>query len=551
MVGHYPPKTEFLADYAEYCRRLAAKTKGWYTPEFEIWNEPNNEPYGSFKGTFEEFVAINRTAADAIHAVNPEARMILGTTGDADCGYIARLLKAGLADKFQIVDIHPYRHTSQGPEDGLDVDIRRPKKVIELYGRKQGIIFSEVGWPTYAGGNPGYGPVTLYQQACYFARTMFISMAMGVERVHVHILTDWKTTPNDPEGNFGLIDADARPKPSLCALANTARHLEQAKFLGVLAGLPGFHHAWVWQTPWMKGANVVTIWCDTAMTGGKTKWVALPGEPLMAEDLWGDAPGKRRLRHVGGKWEMLPGEDPIFVYVAAKDTPAKLEPLPTALRPWHLRRLDVLSVKDRTISVDGELSDWGELAATIGLDRRNGSATMGFAGIGQAGKVREQNTSRFGVGYSDEGLLIGIHVKSGRPMKNDASFWWIWQGDCVRVYLSTLDRQAVPFFSDDHFQFGLAPVTGGNGPAQAVHISYATPRGVKAGALIPGAKVAARNVPDGWTLEALIPWSYFGRMPKCGDIWSFDLEAAGSCWNGSASNWHDPTRWGTIQFKPF
>ncbi len=548
--GSYPPKKEHLADYAEYCRRLTTATKGWYNPEFEVWNEPNNEPYGSFKGTFDEFVALCSTAADTVHAVNPKARMILGSTGDADVGYIVKLMKAGLAKKYQVVDIHPYRHTSQGPEDGLDVDIRRLKKGIELYGNNQGIMFSEVGWPTYAGGHQGYGPVTYFQQGCYFSRTMLLSIAYGVEQVLFHIYYDWKSKPNDPEANFGVVDFMGQPKPSLAALANTARHLEKTKFLGLVKNTLEFHHAWVWDTPWVEKSKLLAVWCDTVMLGKqKPQWIRLPAEPILAEDLWGERPDRGQLRKGKEGWEVLPGEAPIFIYLPVEAAPKDLAPLPLALRPWHLRRLDSVSMKDHKIDYDGDLKEWGDLPVSIEVDRQKGAGTMAFAGIGQAAREKKtEDQSRFKVGYNDQGLLIGVYVKSATPMKNDNSNWWIWAGDCVRVYVSTVDSQKVPFMSENHVQFGLAPVTTGNGPPQAVNIGYVTPAGVKSGDLIPGAKLVSKQLKDGWTIEALIPWTYFGKTPKPGDEWDFDLEAAGRCWNGSESNWHNPTRWGKMKF---
>jgi hypothetical protein len=127
---HGPPKPDCLIDYSNYCKELTKRTLGIYDPEFEIWNEPNNEPYGSWKGTLAQFVELCSTAADSVHSINPKAKMVLGSTGDADVGYIKRLFDSGLGPKFAIVDIHPYRHTDQGPEDGLLEDILRLRKVI-------------------------------------------------------------------------------------------------------------------------------------------------------------------------------------------------------------------------------------------------------------------------------------------------------------------------------------------------------------------------------------------------------------------------------------
>ncbi len=102
--------------------------------------------------------------------------------------------------------------------------------------------------------------------------------------------------------------------------------------------------------------------------------------------------------------------------------------------------------------------------------------------------------------------------------------------------------------SENQFQFALAPVTKGNGPPQVVNIGYETPRKVAMGALIPGAKLVSKAVKDGWVVEAMIPWSYFGKQPKAGDVWGFDIEAGGLMWNGAQDDWTNPLRWGELKF---
>jgi hypothetical protein len=553
--GYCAPKAEHLKDYAEYCRRLAEKTKGWYQPEYEIWSEPNNIPYGCFKGTFEQFVALCRTAADAVLAVTPQARLILGTTGDADVGFIKRLLLAGLSKQYKLIDIHPYRHSTQGPEDGLLADINRLKKVIAQYGDHQGILFSSIGWPTnpeYVGGNAAYEPVSFVQQACYFSRTMFISIAAGVERVHFHMLTSWPSVPNDPEANFGIIDARKQPKPSLCALSTTARHLEQAKFLGITQGLPDFHHFWYWRTAWEKEAVLLTAWCDTVMVkAGQVQWIPLPGKPLLAEDLWGERPDSSRLRHVNGRWEVLPGEDPIFIYISNNALPKNLAPLPLVMRPWHLRRLTAVPLKSK-ITIDGDLGEWKKLPGEITVSRSTGFGAMGFAGIPETEKKNvAEDTPRFAVGYDGQGLYLAVRVNSTKPMSNRDEGWLIWRGDCIRVYLGTVSSQEFPYISDNHFQFAIAPVTKGNGPPQAVNLGFETLGKVATGGVIPGAILAAKQLKDAWSLEAFIPWSFVGKSPKPSEIWSFDIEAGGLVWNGQQDNWHNPVHWGELSFlKP-
>jgi|GEM_PF-3216885 len=544
---HGPPKPDCLTDYSNYCKELTKRTSGIYDPEFEIWNEPNNEPYGSWKGTFAQFVELCNTAADAVHSVNPKARMTLGTTGDADVGYIKKLFDAGLGPKFAIVDIHPYRHTDQGPEDGLLEDILRLQKVIKDYGNGQSIIFSEIGWPTQTVDTPGYMKVTQFQQACFFSRTYLISLAAGVKRVSLHIMTDWGPNREDPEHNFGLIDYSGKPKLSVNAVAVTSRHLERAQFKGILTSIPKFCHAWAWESTWEPASTLLTIWADTVKTGNKPQWINLPGQPTSAEDLWGGRLDSQRLRKSGNTWQVLAGEDPVFIYINRKTTLSIL-PLPTTMRPRQTRRVNVIPFPSGQIKVDGKLSDWGKLPVWIGSHGGMSAGAMAFAGIGRTTAITVESVSRFGVGYSPEGLLIATRVDDKTPAKNDFTGWWIWAGSCVRVYISTVDSRRFPFMSTDHFQFGLAPVTKNGGPAQAAHISSLTKSGVSTGSIITGAKVASLQGSNYWTVEAVIPWNYFGKRPKSGDQWDFDIDAGGRVWNGGEDDWNNPLHWGRMVF---
>lgn len=540
--GHYPPKKEHLQDFAEFCRRSAARNRNVFESEYEIWNEPNNEPFGSFKGTFEEFVELCLTAAKAVHEVDPQAKMILGTTGDADVGYIARLLKAGLSQHYAIVDIHPYRHTRQGPEDGLLGDINRLKRVIQKYGNHQAIIFSEVGWPTSSKDQPSYQKVSESEQACFNSRTLLISLAAGVKRIHFHMLTDWGKKAEEPEHNFGFVKISGEPKLTVSAVSTTARNLERAEFIGKAAA-PPFHHLWYWKTPWQENATLVTVWADTQCLKKKPEWLTLSGTLLQAEDLWGGTPGKDRL--IAGKNEIrvLPGADPLFLYVRNADR-RKLEQLPPDLRPNLIKRALTQALPAGDI-------DFNHLA--VPMIAATATKTMGYAGIGDNGAVQTEpavtgeKDSSFAVYQDDRGLTLAVNVKSGRPMKNNHSGWWVWAGDCVRLYIG---KNQEPYMTPEHYQLCLAPVTADNGPPQAVLISYDAANGLKSGDIVPGVVIKATNTASGWAMSATIPWSFFPGKPKKGDQWRFDLSVPGAKWNNPADdNWSNPQRWGVLEFR--
>jgi len=535
--GHYPPQEKYYEKFAEFCRLSAERNKGIFVPEYEVWNEPNNEPYGSFKGHFSEFVKVCKTAADAVHSVDPQARMILGTTGDSDVGYIYKLLKAGLSKDYAIVDIHPYRHTDQGPEDGLLSDINRLKSVIKKFGNNQDIIFSEVGWSTQIGYHPAYLPVTEFQQACFNTRTLLISIASGVKRIHFHILRDWGLDPHNPEHHFGFVKVSGESKLSVPAMNTAARHLEHAEFTGRLS-LPDFYHAWYWNTPWQKDCKLVTVWVDTQALGKKPEWINLKGTLVDAEDIWGGMPPESRLQADRGVIKVLPGADPIFLYIKDSGN-LKLKKLPPALRPFFIKKINVKKYTGKTDY--SRLDNYFNTATTA-------DKSMGYAGIDLKGEkaVESNKKSSFSVRYDDKGLYIIVNVKSGKPMKNDKSGWWIWAGDCARLYIGFDDSA---FFGDSQYQICIAPETTNHGAPQAVRISYDSD-GKGAGTIIKDAVIKSQNTADGWTMQAMIPWSFFPTKPKSGDNWTFDISVPGGYWNsGSSDKWNNPLRWGQIKFE--
>lgn len=536
-AGRYPPKQENLKEYANFCRQMAEYYRGVIVPEYEIWNEPNNEPYGEFKGTFSEFVDLCRTAAEAIHSVQPEARMILGTTGDADVGYIVRLLKAGLSKHFSLVDIHPYRHTNQGPEDGLLGDINRLKDAIRKYGDNQGIIFSELGWPTTRVDRPSYQKVSEFEQAVFNTRTLLISLAAGVERVHFHMMEDWGTNPDEPEFNFGFFKVDGTPKLAIVAMGAATRNLEGAKFLGRMKS-PEYIHAWYWQTPWEPNKYMVTVWSD-AQRLPDAEAVVLSGTIVGAVDVWGGKVTKDRIKVENNKIIVKPSADPIFVILDGK-LPTNLRSLPLDLRANLIKRAS--SKKGGK----GVAIDYKKLSQSM-IPAQETKAMAG-AGIGQNAPeiiAQAEANATFDSWYDDKGFTLAVNVNNGRPMQNTQDGWWIWAGDCLRLFMGNSEAN---YLDGNLHQICIAPTTK-NGKPAAVLISYDAATGLSAGDTVP-AEIEAKNTETGWAMTVTIPWSFFKAVPKSGDVWRFDIGLPGAMWNNrKGDKWNNPGEWGEIKFN--
>jgi len=535
--GHYPPTKEFIPNYEEFCRETVRRTDG--AKEYEIRNEPNNEPGGMWKGTLDEYVEFCKISADAVHSVDPKAKMILGTTADADIGFIARCLKGGLSNYYQIIDIHPYPHTRQAPEQFLLGNIRALQKLIKQYNGNQEIIFSEIGWPTQQFDLSSYERVSEMDQACFYSRLMLISLAGGVKQVDFYTVADFGTNPASAEQNFGIVRFDSTPKPSLAALSGTARHMEGARFLGALP-TPVSHFVWAWKNPWHPDETLLTVWADTqAQKEGVTR-LELPGVFAKAEDLWGGTPESDRVFVRDGKINVLPGADPLFVYV--RNFPVKsLRPLPETLRPGQTPRKAV-APRLESLPVERE-----KMAYTTNYPF--GALTLGYAGLNNDGKMLTAQApgceTSFSVGWNDRDFLLNVRVKSTKPFFNGKTGWDVWEDDSIRLFLCPDVK--TPYLTNDHYQIGIAPETAGHGPGGAFVISYDNK--VPVGKAIPGTRIEAKNVADGWLMKVAIPWESLGFAPKAGDVWRFDLISPNGVWNSPGDDkWHNADNWGLVEF---
>ncbi len=547
---HYPPKADYYRNYRAFCKALAARYKG-YVNVFQTYNEPNNEPFGSWKGTIEDWAKLNRAAQDGLKAGNPRAKLLGPVAGGVDLGHIKRCWELVGNDLWDIIDVHPYRHDGSSPETGnLLGDIRRTQKLIREHGRNQPIYFSELGWSTFLprGKSTGcYISVTPLQQAWYVQRTYLLSVAAGVKHIDYFVFSDWGPSMLEPEHNFGIVDHQGAAKPSGVAFSGLTRHLEGATFRGVWPTPEPKHYAFAWalrnrkSRPFLNGlpaqAELLTVWCDQSRPGEAAapvtgKPVKLPGKPLYVEDMFGE-PAPDRVFATGTDWFARAGEDPLYIYTAP--VPAKaLEALPDMSR--SPKSLSVLPLGQLTPDNQGD--EWPAAPA----------ATVGDAGA--------PPLATFKVGATDRGLCLWVDVKDAEPFNNPQQGWLVWAGDCIELFFDTAPEKNQPWFTEATFQIGLAPVTKDSEQPAAILINAGNPK-YRRGQALATCRMASRKTADGWCIEAEIPWAELGlTRPAKGAIWGFDVAVDGASgnghpetrWNGAFDNWSNPERFGRIVF---
>jgi hypothetical protein len=118
----------------------------------------------------------------------------------------------------------------------------------------------------------------------------------------------------------------------------------------------------------------------------------------------------------------------------------------------------------------------------------------------------------------------------------------VWEDDCIEIFLQPDRANPQDFY---HIVFNTLGMLRDERGASADWDSHAT------------AKVAL--APDGWTIEATIPFSSLGSPPKPGDTWGLNLcrsrqakpgaDREFSCWSCTYGSFAKPERFGELLFQ--
>jgi len=234
----------------------------------------------------------------------------------------------------------------------------------------------------------------------------------------------------------------------------------------------------------------------------------------------------------------MPGADPLFIYFDEADLPAIGE-LPIELRPWLKKRAEA------PVVVTAERPDFTRLRYRLGSG--NELKAMGFAGIESEdahSSVQTSDGSRFDVCYDEDAVRFSFNLEIGRPWQNDRDGWWLWAGDCVRIYIG---KGHAGFMTSEDYQLCFAPTSATGKPALGI-ISYGSASGLEAGQNLPAEFIVERNEHN-WMLSCRVAWKDLGIKPVNGEVWELDVNGTGGHWNNPAGDsWTNPGRWGEVMF---
>ncbi|NQT81844.1 cellulase family glycosylhydrolase [bacterium] len=239
---------EAVEAYVRFVRGAVSRYKG-KVKHWQIWNEPN---FGGhfWRGTPEQYANFLKAAGQAVHEIDPDAKVAGFNTAFVDLKWTEKILSLVPYDCFDILCFHPYRPPNS-PEEKEDLWFRdhysktdamsgydyltqvdKLWQLMSRFGKPKPLWVTEICWNSHI--HP-YGSSEL-RQADMLVRFYVLSIAsQKVKKVFWWTLRDTGTRQYDQGDMVGLVRHDYTPKYSYYAHAVVTRMLEGKKFMGRLS----------------------------------------------------------------------------------------------------------------------------------------------------------------------------------------------------------------------------------------------------------------------------------------------------------------------------
>jgi hypothetical protein len=197
---------------------------------WEVWNEPNLNSFWEPNPDPESYARLLVATSNAIRAVDSEAFIVaagLSPASDSPDGsnispvtFLDRLYRAGAADSFDAVAMHPYSYpvnpTAEVPLNHFAIVTPELREVMLIHGDEESRIWAtEYGAPTGTSAQA----VGVEEQAQFLADAVDLwDQWDWTGPLLIFAWRDRGTDPSDREQNFGLLDYHFTPKPALAVL---------------------------------------------------------------------------------------------------------------------------------------------------------------------------------------------------------------------------------------------------------------------------------------------------------------------------------------------
>ena len=213
-------RAKALADAARFAAAVAHSGRPW-SPLYEVWNEwnvkalgiPGTPPDPSYSA--ENYVALARAIAPAVHQADPNAKVLVGAIGDdPQWTWTRRALDAGLLQSGDGVSLHLFDYCDAPADRTAARLIERSLAFRQLIrrannGKDADVYVTEFGWPTAQGAcHVDIGEATANTvQYIRWARTQ-----PWIKGIWLYELKNSGYGADNIEDNFGVYDFDGKPK---------------------------------------------------------------------------------------------------------------------------------------------------------------------------------------------------------------------------------------------------------------------------------------------------------------------------------------------------
>ena len=205
---------------------------------YEVWNEPNaSRSSGPPKPNAREYASLLREAASAIHRADPAAKVVSGGVSRLDLKFAgSSAIDPGLAAELSAIGVPPY--PAGGPEK-LGPNLEKVREwARQSFGNRLEIWDTEWGYSSTnatrrASGN-GLSDFGRFRQATLAVREILTVWSVGFPLGVWYDLQDDGGDAQNPEQNYGLLDAAGAEKPAMQAVRTVMTAVKARQYAGTL-----------------------------------------------------------------------------------------------------------------------------------------------------------------------------------------------------------------------------------------------------------------------------------------------------------------------------
>ncbi|MCP4246205.1 MAG: hypothetical protein GY778_04070 [bacterium] len=286
--------------FANYVFKMVERYKG-RVAAWEIWNEPNIQPFWSPLPDPELYAQLLRAAYAAAKKADPDSVIVGGSLAGPDYDFLDKVYQHGARGTFDVLSYHNY---------GQELDITREwsavhrlREVMRRHGDGDKPI-----WHTETGFYTGPVGLTEHEQAARIVRYSVGLLGLGIKKTFQLTLNDWTDDPqhHDLSSYRGLTHADYRVKESYAAYQTMCRRLSDKRFVAALRPAPG-----VLGLLFVSEIDdaVLVLWRDWGEQP-KAAQLDLDVPVALVQQLNGDW---QIHRNTSGVYDLAVGADPVYV----------------------------------------------------------------------------------------------------------------------------------------------------------------------------------------------------------------------------------------------